>query len=150
MKLIRKGYLVFATSLFLLGCADDELILPGERENVRETIDTAGTAEENRATPIRLSAQVNHSQWTHRAGNADHYIQHAAFSGTPRLIWSANIGEGNDRKHRISEDPVAAGGRIFTLDSRATVAATATSGGLVWNRDLTPTDEKSDDASGGG
>ncbi|MGR3659688.1 MAG: outer membrane protein assembly factor BamB family protein [Paracoccaceae bacterium] len=150
MRFVRKGYLVFVTSLMLLGCAEKELILPGERENVRETIDTIGASEENKAAPIRLSAQVNHSQWTHRAGNADHYIQHAAFSGTPRLIWATKIGEGNDRKHRISADPVAAAGRIFTLDSRATVAATSTSGALVWTRDLTPADEKSDDASGGG
>ncbi len=60
------------------------------------------------------------------------------------------IGAGDDARHRISADPVVAGGRVFTLDSRATVAAVSTAGQLLWTHDLTPASDNEDDASGGG
>ncbi|HRO14588.1 MAG TPA: PQQ-binding-like beta-propeller repeat protein, partial [Paracoccus sp. (in: a-proteobacteria)] len=53
-------------------------------------------------------------------------------------------------RHRITADPVVAGGRVFTLDSRARVTATALSGGTAWTADLTPATEPGDSASGGG
>lgn len=150
MNLIKNALLAGATFLVLAGCAEKELILPGEREDLRETIDHVDPEATNVAKPVRLAAPVNHSQWTHRAGSATHYIQHAAFSSAPVLIFSTKIGQGNDRRHSITADPVAAGGRIFTLDSRATVAATSTGGGPVWSRNLTPASDNEDDASGGG
>ncbi len=45
---------------------------------------------------------------------------------------------------------MAANGRIFTLDSRARVTATLSSGQQLWQLDLTPASDHSDDASGGG
>ncbi|MGR3289960.1 MAG: outer membrane protein assembly factor BamB family protein, partial [Paracoccaceae bacterium] len=104
----------------------------------------------SKSVPIRLSSPVSHSSWTHRAGGANHRIQHPAFALTPTLVWSADIGQGNDRRHRITADPVSEEGRIFTLDSRATVTATSVSGATLWSRDLTPASESSNDASGGG
>jgi outer membrane protein assembly factor BamB len=51
---------------------------------------------------------------------------------------------------RITADPVVAGGRVFTLDAQASVAAVSTSGSLLWTTDLTPSRDRSSDASGGG
>jgi outer membrane protein assembly factor BamB len=50
----------------------------------------------------------------------------------------------------LTADPVVAAGRIFTLDSRAQVQATSTSGQVLWRADLTPPAEESGDGSGGG
>lgn len=155
-----------AASIILVGlvaaCSPPEVILPGERFDLRATLpDEPGEASseaeaqspdeaENRAAPIALPASVSHNAWTHRAGEPDHSIQHPALSANPQLIWAANIGQGNGRKHRITADPVVADGRIFTLDSRALVMAHSTAGAAIWSADLTPATDRTDDASGGG
>lgn len=147
---IRYGLMALAATMVLASCGERDVILPGERLDIREPFGRATGVTQDGSAPIRLARQTNHSSWTHRAGTASHRIQHAALSATPALIWTGDIGQGNDRRHRISADPVAANGRIFTLDSRATVAATSSSGALIWNRDLTPASDNADDASGGG
>jgi hypothetical protein len=134
--------------VLLLGCGQEDVRLPGERFDIREP--DGASVQADHAAPLRLSKQINLMEWTHRAGTANHSIQHPAFSAQPAQIWSANIGQGNDRRHRITADPVAALGRVFTIDSRAMVAATSISGAPLWERDLTPPRDDSDEASGGG
>lgn len=143
------GGRALALAILLLGaCGEKELILSGERFDIREPTERVSATSE--ATPIRLSSQTNHSEWTHRAGTATHSIQNPSLSAAPAQIWAASIGKGADRKHRITADPVALAGRIFTLDSRSTVTATSNTGVRLWSRDLTPASEDTDDASGGG
>jgi outer membrane protein assembly factor BamB len=45
---------------------------------------------------------------------------------------------------------VIAGGRVFTLDARATVSAFSTGGQLLWQRQVVPPEAMRSDASGGG
>lgn len=161
MKL-SQSVAIIATIGLVAGCANRELILDGERVDLRspnpELVEDGAAApdaapaatEENRALPIALPPVVNHASWTHLAGSPAHRVQHPAFSGAPQVIWSAKIGAGNDRKHRITAQPVVADGRVFTLDSRAGVAAHSTAGAPLWTTDLTPASDRSDDASGGG
>lgn len=146
----------------LAGCAEREEILTGQRFGLRDALpdaaspdqaapaEAAQTGSDNRAVDIALGAPRNHAAWTHRAGTPDHSIAHPAFSAAPALLWSAKIGQGNSRGHRITADPVVADGRIFTLDSRSQVMAHTTAGGALWNASLVPPAERADDASGGG
>jgi outer membrane protein assembly factor BamB len=136
--------------LFVLAaCGDDELILEGERLAIREN----GAASEiavARAQPLQLASPVVNANWSHTNGSPSHNIVHPALDRSLARVWSASIGQGNDRKHRVTADPVIADGRIYTLDSRALVSAFSTSGNSLWSRDLTPSSDNSDDASGGG
>ena len=138
----------------LLGACAREEVLPGKRLGLRDIFGggqaTQSVEPANRSVPIRLSAPVNYTTWTHRAGAPDHAITQPAFASAPQLIWAVNIGAGNDRRHRITADPVAANGIIYTLDSRAGVVATTDAGARLWARDLTPASDKEGDASGGG
>nr|WP_275116126.1 PQQ-binding-like beta-propeller repeat protein [Aliiroseovarius subalbicans] len=153
--------------LILLGllasCSSREVILEGLREDLRspnpqtqegDATEVEATPDEpenqNQSLPIVLPATVNHAAWTHLGGSPSHRVQHPALSATPQVIWSAGIGQGNSRKHRITADPILADGRIFTLDSRARVTATSTAGATLWSADLTPPREGADSASGGG
>ena len=152
---LSKGIGCLIVLGLLAGCAENEVILQGKRLAVRP--DTVGfdspVAEDAAAaldTAISLPAPTVNASWTQTAGGPTHRIDHPAFSTTPQLIWSAGIGQGNDRKHRIASDPVIADGRVFTLDSRARVTGTSTAGATLWTRDLTPASDNSDDASGGG
>ncbi len=144
---------------FISACADPEVILRGERLGLRAPVVLDGdevvpvSAAEPIAPPdtaFEMPPRVNVTEWTHEAGNAQHRMQHAAFSSAPTLIWSVGIGQGNSRKHRITSDPVVAGGRIFTMDSQSRVSAVSTGGAQIWNRNLTPPEEREQDASGGG
>ena len=77
-------------------------------------------------------------------------ISHPALGGTLREVFATSIGEGDSRRARITAEPVVAGGVVYTLDARATVTATTTSGQRVWSRNLTPSRDRPSDASGGG
>ena len=155
--------------VLLAACAERERILPGERLGLRDlgNIDSgtpldgteaeaaSGTsrspdAPSNRAVAIRLPAPRANADWTHRNGSPDHRITHLALSAAPTRIWSESIGQGNSRRNRITADPIIAGGRIFTLDAEATVAATSTAGKPIWRADLTPASDRRGEASGGG
>lgn len=144
-----------ALAALLAGCTKGEPILQGERLSPREAeLALAAEGEALTAEPvavaIALPAQTASGEWTHVGGNPAHLAPNAAYSGALTRVWTANIGQGDSRKNRISADPVVSGGRVFTLDADATVTATGTNGGTLWQADLTPASDRAGDASGGG
>jgi len=149
----RGPFAALALALVLAACAQPEEILPGERLDLRAGLasEPAPEPEADRATPLRLPAQQANASWTHQGGSVTHHAGHPALGAGTTRIWSVSIGQGNDRRHRITAEPVIAGGRIFTLDSRARVqASSASDGSVLWSADLTPPGDRADDASGGG
>lgn len=146
--------MALAAALSLSACAEREIILPGERLDPLAVTTPDGPAVEGPApvssTVLALAAPRLNAEWTHRGGNAAHQPGHVALGGGTARIWTSDIGQGNDRRHRIAADPIVAAGRVFTLDSRARVTATALSGGRAWSTDITPALESGDSASGGG
>ncbi|WP_343079393.1 PQQ-like beta-propeller repeat protein [Ostreiculturibacter nitratireducens] len=152
---LSHGVSVFAVLAVLAGCGEKEPILEGERISVRAglggpTLAETREAQAPREVPLSLPAAQVNANWTHRGGNAAHRLVHPALSAPQDAVFSANIGQGNSRRFRITADPVVEGGSVFTLDSRALVTATGTNGATLWQADLTPPSDRSDDASGGG
>lgn len=162
MKLCRSvGCLALLAALG--ACGQRDVILEGQRFDVRTPL-IETLPDENGVIPALQSQETaagvpglvlpdarNHKSWTHRGGSARHAIRHPRLSATPRRIWSAGIGTGTGRTLRITADPVAAAGRIFTLDARARVMAhDASRGTPIWSADLTPASDRGGDASGGG
>lgn len=134
-------------------CAEREVTLPGTRLDPRAVVSPEGPAvdEGGAITTTALNLPAPRSvEWTTRAANPAHLIPHATLGAGTQRVFSAPIGQPSAKRHRITADPVVAGGRIFTLDSRARVVATVLSGGTAWTRDLTPPTETGDSASGGG
>ena len=149
VKLIR-GMAVLGMAALVTGC-EKELILEGDRIDPRDVLSqSAADAPLAVSTAIALPAQQSNAEWTHRAGNPAHALINPAIANGTTRVWSASIGEGAGRKHRITADPVIGAGRIYTLDARAQVAATGLDGGALWKADLTPASDNADDASGGG
>jgi len=151
MGLSKPLIAAIAGLALLTACADPELILTGERLDLRADL-SGDPAPEVAAlsTDITLPAPVANADWTHKAGSPTHAIPHPALGATLTRVWSASIGQGETRRHRITADPVVADGRVFTVDSRATVMAHGTSGAPLWSVDLTPAGDSPDDASGAG
>jgi outer membrane protein assembly factor BamB len=158
MKFSRTSLTGMALSalLVLSACGEDELVLDGERYDIRaplpgtEGSSGVGGREANLTKEFSAPAQVTYSSWTHRGGNISHKVTHPALNTTLTPIWTANIGKGNSRKARITADPVVAGGRIFTMDSASTVVATGSDGATLWSRALIPATDKDGEATGGG
>lgn len=142
------GFLAVAT---LISACSRDFILEGERFALRAPFsEDAAEAPVNRASPISLPSTVNNSEWTTRLGSSSARISHPALGGGLQQLWSVPIGQGDGRRHRITAEPVSAGGVIYTLDSRARVNAVSAAGEVVWTRDLTPSFARSADAASGG
>jgi len=152
---MRIAVLASLAAFALLSACEKEVILTGERLDLRADLsaDDPGALSadgSDRALPISLPVQTVLSSWPQTAGGPLHAMPHAALSAAPRLVWAAAVGQGEDRRHRITADPVVGGGRIFTVDSRARVTATSPGGQTLWSADLTPPADNPDDASGAG
>ncbi len=148
----------------LAACAEKELILPGEREPIRgeavASIDALLEGEpaegeeeaevELLPTPVVLPAAQANTNWTHKQGNADHLIGHVALGATLSRIWTADAGQGNAKRARMTGAPVVADGRVFATDAGARLSAFDLNGRALWSIDLTPEDERSAPGTGGG
>ncbi|MGH1357020.1 MAG: PQQ-binding-like beta-propeller repeat protein [Thalassovita sp.] len=147
-------FLGIAGLAVLAGCAEKEEILLGKRESIYSVLSSgtppASAVAENQSVSIRLPAQKANADWTHGVGSPAYRTKHPALGAAPTLVWSAPIGAGDSKRNRIVADPVVAGGRVFTLDAQATVAATSTEGAPVWSADLTPPRDSAEEATGGG
>jgi outer membrane protein assembly factor BamB len=146
-----------ATVAFLAACSEPDVILPGERENVRSVLQSQDAFRDeqpaftgNVSRAIALPAMRDNAEWSQSAGSAANRVSHAALGNALSLAWSADIGEGDSRKYRITADPVVAGGRVFTLDAQSVVTATTTSGAPLWQANLRPARDQAGDATGGG
>ena len=151
---LTKAVLVLATAVGLTACdiaGNNSDILPGDREPIRPEEGYAGqiSAEVAGSADLRLPRARSNNAWSHTAGDITNAPQHVALAETISLAWTAEIGAGNDRRHRVTAEPVAERGRVFTLDSIGVVSAVSTEGAILWQTDLaTPGDAS--DASGGG
>ena len=135
------GLLVALTA----SCGERDIILPGERSNIRET-----EAFVNQAGPVNFSAARVNADWTHRNGGPDHQISHPSLGTNLTQIFAVSIGAGDSNRARITAEPVVAGDVIYTLDAGSRVQATGTNGAAIWSVDLTPRRDGAADASGGG
>lgn len=149
--------LALGGSLILSACTEPEVILAGKREPVRSVLQNpdpedlvVDVAPENTTRAVSFPAPKANASWTHSIGTPAYRTVNPALSAAPQRVWSANIGQGDSRRQRITADPVVDAGRIFTLDSGSTVTATSTSGATLWQADVRPARDDAGTATGGG
>ncbi|MEM8850816.1 MAG: PQQ-binding-like beta-propeller repeat protein [Pseudomonadota bacterium] len=152
---MRSILTILATAMVLTACAEEEIILPGERLPIRPESDgsvlASATAPASAETlQIALPAPRRLAAWPLRVGNAANNPDHATLSAAPQRVWTANIGAGDSRRLRITADPVSDGQAIYTMDAQSGVVATGLSGARIWSRSLVPSFERDSEASGGG
>jgi outer membrane protein assembly factor BamB len=100
---------------------------------------------------VTLPAAAPNDSWTQPGGNAAKSMGHLQLGASLSRAWSVQIGEGSSKTARLNATPVVAGGRIFTIDTTATVRAfDAKTGGAAWSSRITKEGEKSGVAFGGG
>lgn len=149
-KLIMAG----VAAAMLAGCAENEIILPGKREDLRAPFGETSqesVKSENVAQSISLPNQNANANWTQRIGSPATRTSHPALAqNLTGIQWSTPIGQGDSRRYRITADPVVADGRIFVMDSKSTVSAVSLNGEKLWSVNITPDRDRESDAGGGG
>ena len=156
---VRIGVLALAA---LVAACEKEVILQGERFDVRAPLEASIPTEENpspqavslrpenRSVPIALPPASANADWAQRGGNAQHASGHGVLSASLQRVFSVNVGAGNTRGNRVAAAPVVSGGRVFTMDAKSLVSAVSTGGALQWSTDLTAAFDRSGQVSGGG
>lgn len=101
-------------------------------------------------TVVVPPAEANAS-WTQPGGSASKSLGHLQLGSSLTRAWTATIGEGSSAGARLASGPVVAGGRVFTIDTTATVRAfDAATGAAAWSSRITKEGEKANVAFGGG
>ena len=82
---------------------------------------------------ISLPAITANEQWAQPGGNAAKSVGHVALGANLTRVWSASIGAGGTTRARLGAAPVVADGRVYAIDTSATVRAfDAGTGARVW------------------
>lgn len=84
--------------------------------------------------PVVLPPATINAGWVQPGGSASKSLGHLSLSNTPAQAWSRSIGDAGGSRARLAAAPVVANGRVFTIDTEATVRAfDAQTGGEVWS-----------------
>jgi len=159
-KVRSAGLVVMAVAMLGLGgCSTiDDMFssapkpkLPGKRLSVMELDTKLEVDPEIKDSEVDLPEPVQNKDWTQPGGTADNAYYHLAGPSSLTKLWSVSAGAGSGSVSRVVASPIVAGGKVFVLDAEAGVRAfDAKSGNQLWKQDLTPEDEDSEKARGGG
>jgi outer membrane protein assembly factor BamB len=84
-------------------------------------------------------------------GAPEQAVEHVQAAPNFTIAWRRGVGDGSGRRKHVTAPPIAAGGRVFTMDGEALVTATdAVGGGQVWRVNLQPSEGRDREGFGGG
>ena len=124
--------------------------LPGQRISVMELERSLNPDPKLADVQVRLPRPYENADWPEDGGYPSHAMYHLKLGYDLKQIWRSSIGSGADDEQRLNSQPVAADGKIFTIDAESNVAAyRSDNGSKLWSVDMTP-EEKDAGAIGGG
>ena len=139
------------TLLGMFGAGEEDIILPGEREEVLKSGPGLEPDPEIAAAPFVMPAAHTNASWSQPGGLPDNAPQHLALSADLQQVWQADAGSGSSSQGRLAASPIMVGGRVFVLDTQATLRAfDASSGNRLWVKGLAPEKEEAEEGFGGG
>ena len=130
---------VIAAAIAASGCNPFKKSTPktpivGERIAVLTTESDVEVDPTTAALPMTLPVPIANSEWTQSGGDASKSLGHVALGESLGEAWQVSIGQGTSLAARLAAAPVVGGGRIYTIDTTATVRAfDAQSGAAVWS-----------------
>ncbi|MEQ9641104.1 MAG: PQQ-binding-like beta-propeller repeat protein [Alphaproteobacteria bacterium] len=124
--------------------------LPGERISVLTLDKTLEPDPRIADLEVRLPPPWRNPAWPQPGGVASNAMHHLELGDALAQVWRIDIGAGADSARRLGAMPLAAGGKLYVMDSHSTVAAfDAESGRELWRVGLRPRHEERG-AHGGG
>ena len=137
MSRLRVAILI-AAALSAGGCGILKKAKPktptlGERIAVLTSELDVAVDDATAALPMELPAATVNTEWAQSGGTAAKSMGHLALGTDLGEAFRVSIGEGSNLKARLASSPVVADGRIYTIDTAATVRAfDAATGRQVW------------------
>ena len=168
MTLIRRPSLLavlLAASVAASGCstvgrlnpfhgkdAPKETASEGERISLVGSDQQVAVADALKGADFFLPTPTPIADWPLPGGTPEQSVENVDAAPNLSIAWKRGVGQGSGRGQHVTAPPVAAAGKVFTMDGEARVSAhDAQSGAEVWRVDLRPTDNKRDrEAFGGG
>lgn len=154
--MIRLRPLLAAGAVLALGACDtwfgeqDEPPLPGDRISVLAHARVLTPDPGTEGAQILLPRPSPNLAWPQAGGYANHAMHHIQINEVIGEIWDADIGTSADEEMRYVATPVAAAGKVFSIDSESVVSAfDAATGDRLWEAELTPEEEEDDHITGG-
>jgi outer membrane protein assembly factor BamB len=139
MKLFRKRFALIAlTVVAVSGCgvfkrSAKKTPVLGERVAVLAAEQDVAVDPATAALAMNLPEPVANTEWAQSGGNASKSMGQLALGASLGEAWRASIGQGSSVRARLAAAPVVAEGRVYTIDTQATVRAYATqNGSQVW------------------
>jgi outer membrane protein assembly factor BamB len=130
---------------------EEDVILPGQREEVIASVQDVDPDATLVGTPVVVPAAYTNPNWALPGGISSNALQHVSLSSNLSQAWSVGAGAGSSSHGRLTAAPIVVNGRIYVLDTEATLRAfDASNGNRLWERALTPDAEESDEGYGGG
>jgi outer membrane protein assembly factor BamB len=124
--------------------------LPGERIPVlllRQDLEPDARLAD---VEVRLPAPQTNRDWPQAGGYPDHAMHHLASGDTLEKRWDVTVGTGSSSDTRMTAQPIAVAGRLYTMDVTSRVTALdANTGKQIWQTNIMRDSEDSD-AFGGG
>ena len=126
------GVLACVSIFSVTGCADNEVILPGERIAITQQVMALSADAQAFGEGAGLSAPLTTLVASHPGLNAGHAGGHLTVELPLQKRWSADIGAGGDNLVELAA-PVVADGHIFAVSASGEVSAVSIeTGKLVW------------------
>lgn len=101
-------------------------------------------------TPVTVPPATANDSWAQPGGNAQKTMGHLALGETLSRAWSAKIA-GSSKKARLAASPVVADGKLFAMDTTATIHAfDAKTGKALWKTQLAGAGKEKKALFGGG
>ena len=105
----------------------------GNRVAVMTTENDVAVDPATAALPMVLPAPVVNTEWGQPGGNASKSMGHVALGNALGTAFSVSIGSGSTLTARLGAPPVVGDGRVYTIDTEATVRAfDARTGAKIW------------------
>jgi outer membrane protein assembly factor BamB len=105
----------------------------GQRISVLTTEGNVEVDPATQALPFSLPAAAENSGWTESGGNATNSMGHVALGNALRPAFSVQAGRGSSLTARLAAPPIAANGRVYTIDTLGAVRSfDVRTGAMVW------------------
>ena len=124
----RVGFALAALALasgcgILKGAGKPKTPTIGKRISVLAPETNVTVDPELASLPIALPAVTENTAWVQPGGTPSKSMGHLALAPQLQRAWSVSIGKGSSSRVKLGAAPVVADGRVYTVDTTATVRA---------------------------
>ena len=128
--------------------SSDKVVITGKREAV---LQRSGDGLTLAKEPVVIPVAKTNSSWAQPGGVPSNALHNLSLGRSLKRVFAINAGTGSTSAGRLTAMPIVVAGKVYVLDSEASVRAfSASSGAPVWAVSLVPKGKDGEGAFGGG